>query len=165
MLESKNWVEMGQRDRFLFYLASSVLEYRQNNYVKAEKFAYLAKVINFSCFLWWYSGFQVKKGCREAGFSVASGNGISCFYRVGFEIGKGNRAGYGISIPAWLHHKLTNTKPEAGESFAIVRFAVSERLCTLSGPAKCIHYHLLFISIRLYEVFRCYCDLLSWPLT
>ena len=52
MLESKNWVEMGQRDRFLFYLASSVLEYRQNNYVKAEKFAYLAKVINFSCFLW-----------------------------------------------------------------------------------------------------------------
>lgn len=37
-------VEMGQGDRTLFYLVCFVLEYRQNNYVKVEKFAPLAKV-------------------------------------------------------------------------------------------------------------------------
>jgi len=42
MLRSKYWAEMGQGDRTLFYLASSDLEYRQNNYVEAEKFALLA---------------------------------------------------------------------------------------------------------------------------
>ena len=37
-------VKMGQGDRTLFYLVCFVLEYRQNNYVKVEKFAPLAKV-------------------------------------------------------------------------------------------------------------------------
>ena len=44
MLKSKYWAEMGQEDRTLFYLKSSDLEYRQNNYVEAEKFSRMAKV-------------------------------------------------------------------------------------------------------------------------
>ena len=36
----------------------------------------------------------------ESGVSVVSGRGTSCFIGLGCEIGKGNRAGYGISIPA-----------------------------------------------------------------
>ena len=44
-------------------------------------------------------GLSRKKGW-EVGISVASGSGISCFYRVGMRDWEGNRAGYGISIPA-----------------------------------------------------------------
>ena len=42
-MRSKCWSEMAQGDRSLFYLASSDLEYRRNNYPEAEEFARLAK--------------------------------------------------------------------------------------------------------------------------
>ena len=44
MLRSKYWAKMRQVDRTLFYLASSDLEYWQNNYGKVQKFARMAKV-------------------------------------------------------------------------------------------------------------------------
>ena len=40
---------------------------------------------------------NLKQG-REAGISIASGSGISCFHGDGMRDRKGNRAGYGISI-------------------------------------------------------------------
>ena len=42
-MRNKYWSEMAQGDRALFYLASSDLEYRRNDYAEAEKFARLAK--------------------------------------------------------------------------------------------------------------------------
>ena len=42
-MRSKYWSEMAQGDRSLFYLCSSDLEYRRNNYPEAEEFARLAK--------------------------------------------------------------------------------------------------------------------------
>ena len=41
-----------------------------------------------------------RKQEREAGIPVARGSGNSYFGGLGCEIGKGNGAGYGISIPA-----------------------------------------------------------------
>ena len=42
-MRNKYWSEMAEGDRTLFYLASSDLEYRRNDYTEAERFARLAK--------------------------------------------------------------------------------------------------------------------------
>ena len=47
------------------------------------------------------------------------GAGFRVFIGLGCEIGKGNRAGYGISIQA--RNFMTNAKPEAGENEPFVR--------------------------------------------
>ena len=52
------------------------------------------------------------------------GAGFRAFIGLGWEIGEGNRAGYGISIPV-LDFIMSNPKPEAGENEPLVRTAVS----------------------------------------
>ena len=52
------------------------------------------------------------------------GAGFRAFIGLGWEIGEGNRAGYGISIPV-LDFIMSNPKPEAGENEPIVRIHVA----------------------------------------
>ena len=87
-----------------------------------------------------------------------------CLFRVGMRDWQGKQSGIrDINHYTVTSSSLTNAKAEASENEPFVHIAVSgfifmnsrtkQRLCTLSGPVKCIHYHLPLVSIRPYEVF------------
>ena len=109
-------------------------------------------------------------GKRE--FQLRVGTEICVFLGLGCEIGKGNRAGYGISIPTWLlsisrpcsSAKTASWRKWTFRAYSCVRFQVMNRNgsepCQVLSNVSIIC--LLYVSIRPYEVFESYCDLLFW---
>ena len=77
------------------------------------------------CGIWLFRavifGHWAEKGVGKGEFQLLVGAGFCVFIGLECEIGKGNRAGYGISITPWLHHKRTNAKPQASENAPFVR--------------------------------------------
>ena len=93
-------------------------------------------------------------------FQLRKGAGLRLFIGLECEIGKGNRAGYGISIQTWLLPKLTSAKFASWRKWILcvklcqVSSNEQRRLCTLSGFIKRIHYCLTHVSIRPYDSLR-----------
>ena len=79
-------------------------------------------------------------------FQLRAGAGFRVFMGLRCEIARGTDF---INWPA--------QKPQSGTNEPFVR-------TTVSG-FKSTHYRLAYVSIRPYEVYESYCDLLCWPLT
>ena len=79
---------MGQRDRFLFYLASSVLEYRQNNYVKQRSLRIWRRSSILAVFHGDIRDLRWKRGAGKQDFQLLVGAGFRVFIGLGSRLAR-----------------------------------------------------------------------------